>query len=88
MLDFDMTDEDRLILSRVTARCKEEGMHDLLGIEMDLNAIHSNGCPLDFQVLFDFDLGNFNHDIGGIRAHIDRETGKLINCFSPRCSKK
>ena len=54
---------------------------------MDLCACNSNGCPLDFQKLLDFPAFDFTHDILGIREHINRTTGKLEDCFMPRCSK-
>jgi hypothetical protein len=53
---------------------------------MDLEAVHSNGCPLDFDKLLSFDDGNFAHDVLGIRQHIDRETGQLAGYFMPRCA--
>lgn len=52
---------------------------------MDLVATHCNGCPLDLQRLFETaDDGEFGHDVFGIRAHLDRETGRLTGCFMPR----
>lgn len=51
---------------------------------MDINACHSNGCPLKLQELLDADDGNFGHDVFGIRRHINRETGQLEDCFLPR----
>ena len=53
---------------------------------MDIDACHSNGCPLRLQELLEADDTNFAHDVFGIRAHIDRTTGKLQNCFDPRYS--
>lgn len=53
---------------------------------MDLEACHSNGCPLDFQILLGFPSMDFWHDINGIAEHIDRETGKVSKNFSPRCA--
>jgi len=55
-------------------------------LSMDLTAVHVSGCPLDFKKLLDFDRLNFLHDISGIITNIDRATGKLQNCFLPRCS--
>jgi hypothetical protein len=55
---------------------------------MDLEAVNSNGCPLDFQSLLDFPNFDFGHDIYGIGKHIDRTTGKLQDCFLPRCAKR
>lgn len=51
---------------------------------MDLEACHSNDCKLKLQELLETDDFNFMHDINGIQHHIDRETGKLVNCFLPR----
>ena len=43
-------------------------------------------CVGDFKKLQDFDDMNFDHDIGGIRRHFNRETKKLEDCFLPRCA--
>jgi hypothetical protein len=52
---------------------------------MDMEACHCNGCPLDLEAMNaaerDMDLA---HDVAGITRHLDRETGKLGGCFSPR----
>jgi hypothetical protein len=53
---------------------------------MDLEACHNNHCELDLDKLLNFDQSNFLHDITGITNNLDRTTGKLENCFSPRCS--
>lgn len=53
---------------------------------MDLTACHANGCPLDFDKLSKFDDFNMAHDILLIERHIDRSTGKLGDCFLPRCA--
>lgn len=55
-------------------------------IVMDLIAVHANGCPLDFRKLAKFDDFNVMHDVVGINNHIDRKTGKLRDCFRPRCA--
>lgn len=51
---------------------------------MDVEACHSNGCPLKLDELLAADDGNFGHDVFGIRRFIDRETGKLTGSFLPR----
>jgi hypothetical protein len=51
---------------------------------MDVTACHANGNPLrlfDLAAAPEFD---FVHDVFGIYRHIDRETGKLSDCFVPR----
>jgi len=55
---------------------------------MDLDAVHSNGCPLDLNALLFFSDEERRHDIHGIRRNINRKTGQLENCFLPRCAKK
>ena len=58
--------------------------YDVLGASMDIMACHNNGCPLKLQELLNADDGNFAHDVFGIRANINRKTGKIENCFLPR----
>jgi len=60
--------------------------YDQMTAIMDIDACHSNGNPLRLQELLDADRANFAHDVFGIRANIDRITGKLNNCFLPRYS--
>ena len=56
--------------------------------EMDLQACHSCGCPLDLQwMLSHEDIGDVYHDVFGIRKHINRRTGELENHFVPRFAK-
>lgn len=40
--------------------------------------------PIDLDELAKSDDFNFFHDIAGIARHIDRATGKLMDCFVPR----
>jgi len=53
---------------------------------MDIEATHCSGNPLDLAKLLEFDDFNFSHDVFGIRRTLNRHTGKLTCCFSPRCS--
>lgn len=57
-------------------------------IEMDLSACNANGCKLDLEKLLGFNDANFGHDVFGINRHLNRETGKLMDCFLPRCAKR
>ena len=52
--------------------------------DMDITACHCNGMPLKLEELLHADEFNFAHDVFGIRHHLNRETGKLENCFCPR----
>jgi hypothetical protein len=40
--------------------------------------------PLDLAAMLTADASNFSHDFFGIRAHMNRETGKLEDNFVPR----
>lgn len=83
-MEWNATREDLKIIHKI---CDRIGNVDTQGLMMDLDATHSNGCPLDFEQLLTFDDFNFYHDISGIAKHLDRNTGKLKNCFRPRCAK-
>lgn len=61
---------------------------DRMETMMDLSACHANGCALDFQKLLDAPDLDFAHDVFGIKRHINRQTGKLENCFVPRCHQR
>lgn len=56
----------------------------VLALTMDLTAVHANDVKIDFKRLLEADDFNFAHDIVGIQKHLNRETGKLENCFLPR----
>lgn len=57
---------------------------DKLSTEMDLEACHCNGTPLDLTRLLNAPEFDFWHDLSGIRYHLNRDTGKLMDCFLPR----
>lgn len=74
-------------LSKLALRSLRLHIHsDKQDAMMDLDACHSNGCPLDFDKLEAFDDFNFTHDVAGIARHLDRRTGKLEDHFLPRCA--
>ena len=54
---------------------------------MDIDACHNNGCPLKLTELLNTSDFNFAHDVGGIITNINRNTGKLENCFLPICAE-
>jgi hypothetical protein len=54
-------------------------------LSMDLECAF-NDVGLDLQRLLDAPMEDFIHDIGGILRNINRTTGKIDNCFLPRCS--
>lgn len=88
----ELTEEERLPFRQVLERALSLFKHisvwkEPMTLELDLLAAHAQ-VPMDFQVLAEFPDSDFNHDILGIHKHIDRETGKLRDCFVPRCAKK
>lgn len=95
---MDPTEEDLAIISKIAERAiayfilaSETGRRlpfDGLDIQMDLCAVHLNGCPLRLADLLAADDFNFAHDITGIRRHLNRKTGALENHFLPRFAKK
>ncbi len=58
--------------------------YEFMDADMDLTACHLNGCALKLDELATAPEFDFAHDVFGIRRHIDRETGKLQDCFVPR----
>ena len=88
---FNVSSVDHKTITKIAARAVavslsqgSEPVLDQCEILMDLTAVHANGCPLrldDFLSGLDFD---FSHDIAGIRRYLNRETGQLGGCFSPR----
>jgi hypothetical protein len=76
------------IARRAAALGKRHGIKiDVLDAMMDVTAVHANGNPLRLDGLLAADEFNFAHDILGIRDHLNRETGKLMDCFRPRYSQ-
>jgi hypothetical protein len=72
------------ILDRIERDCHES--IDRTDMSMDLIAVHISDMHLDFHKLLNFNDFSFYHDIKGIKNNINRYTGKLDNCFVPRCA--
>ncbi len=92
MIKFNVTKEHTTLITEISKKAVQKAKeidvdYDLIDCQMDLTATHLNGNPLNLEKLEAFDSMNFSHDIFGIRANLNRSTGKLENCFSPRCSK-
>lgn len=91
MVNFDTTKEDREIIYKIAKKASKMARsldfeYDVLTAQMDVTACHVNGNPLKLKELFEADDFNFSHDVFGIRRHINRETGELMDFFSPRYS--
>lgn len=87
-INWAITREDMGLLVQVAERVERDlnlYPDDRRTLVMDLNACHSNGCPLDFAGLLAARLTEFSYDIYGIRKAIDRTTGMLTeDVFMPR----
>lgn len=90
-VSFSVSPKDGAMIRAIADRAWEatwvrDAYRDRMALMMDLTALHANGNPLRLAALLDADAFNFSHDISGIAANLDRETGQLNNCFSPRFS--
>ena len=82
------TREEVILMSKIAARAvslaREHGIsYEHIDAMMDLEHAHAEH-PMDLPALLAADVGNFGHDVFGIRRHMDRSTGKLGGCFLPR----
>lgn len=78
---------DHRLISKIGHRAAE--LYKLYGINSEpaidfMLDIERMECDLDLQALLDADEANFLHDIGGIRRHLNHQTGELQDCFWPR----
>lgn len=90
-INWNASKEDRATIRAIAERAAELAKtagftYSRQSAELDLIAVHLNGCRLDLAGLLAADEGNFGHDILGIRQHLDRSTGKLAEFFDPRYS--
>lgn len=87
-MKFDANQKDfELIGKIVEAVCSRDHTFDRMTTCMDLTACHMNGNPLKLEeMLKHVESYDVMHDIVGIGNHINRRTGKLNDCFSPRFS--
>lgn len=87
MINWNTTKKDTELITKIAQRAvRVNSDYDFMDASMDVTAVHLNDCKLDLKKLLGFDDFNFAHDVFGINRHLDRETGKLMNCFLPRCS--
>lgn len=84
-INWDVSKEDFALIDCIVRRALGfDDSYDYQELVMDVTATHANGCPLDLAALFAAEDFDFVHDVFGIYRNIDRETGKLKNCFRPR----
>ncbi len=87
MVKFTHKPADLEIIYKIADRAHDAHGFDRQSTLMDISATHANGCRLRLKELLEADDFNFLHDVCGIARHIDRETGKIGGCFSPRFSR-
>ncbi len=89
-VNFNCSKKDSDLIQKIAERYYKENPErgtledDKISFIMDITATHCNGTPLDLEKLLAADKFNFYHDIQGIQRHLNRDTGKLMNCFHPR----
>jgi len=80
------------IASRVLGHAREQRLTiylEAIYVMRDLGlVINHSGHILDLDRLLKFSDLDFEHDIRGIHNNLNRNTGKLENCFLPRCASK
>lgn len=89
MLNLQTTREDAEIIRRIARRAnaaaRRAGVeYSVLTAWMDVSNCHVNACPLELEALATAPLSEFQHDVFGIRRHIDRHNGTMGGCFLPR----
>ena len=95
-VNFKGTPEEFEDMVRVAERAEALGFKQKRATTiMDLSAVNNSTRKgnafafgsLDLKRLLAFPDYDFLHDVVGISRHINRKTGELEDCFSPRCSK-
>ena len=88
MIDWDTLEAaDVTVIRDIAKRAVSAGLaNDVMAATMDLQACHTCGNPLDLAGLLAAKPGDFAHDITGINAHLDHDTGELGECFRLRFS--
>ncbi|GAB0058083.1 hypothetical protein SIID45300_02425 [Candidatus Magnetaquicoccaceae bacterium FCR-1] len=89
MISFDVSKRDKKLIAKIAKRVKKicKPANERI-IAMDLTATHANGCPLDLLGMLKAREVDLLHDVGNIHSSLDRNTGKLKDCFEPRYAEK
>lgn len=81
-----MNKPDRITVSAAIGRRAAKLVKGIKPIDVAI-ALDKVTVDLDLDRLLNFDDGNFLHDVIGIFNHTDWVTGKMKDCFLPRCSR-
>jgi hypothetical protein len=95
-VSFECSDADRKVICKIAERASRlylkfnepDKFCNLQSMDMDITAVHCNGCPLRLEDLLAADDFNFMHDVYKIIVFLDRSTGKLMYDFRPRFAQK
>ncbi len=88
---FDASLAEIKIISKIVGRAMREHPEmniDKTSLEMDIEAVHCNDIPIDLPRLLAIGSPHFGHDVFGIQRFINRNTGKLTECFVPRTARR
>jgi len=83
-----MNDKEYELIVKIVKRAGtfDLGEPDPIGTMMDIEAAH-NSVGLDLERFANARDADFVHDVAGITRHLNRTTGQLENCFTPRYAK-
>lgn len=90
--NFKVSDADAELINKIASRVRKNAIvknkmyPEKVTLLMDLTAVHVT-TPLRLKDMLEGSEFDLIHDIGGIYRNLDRETGKLMNCFLPRFAK-
>ena len=89
MIDWTKATIDEVLAVNAIAKRAAKELPDttVIDTQMNLEACHTHGCPLDLVGLLAAGPADFAHDVCGIARHLDRDTGQLLDCFTPRFAK-
>lgn len=88
ILNWKVSKADSALIDEIAQRAVGSGYYDKMSDAlMDITAVHANGNALRLAELASADTFNFAHDVLGIRNKLDRSTGTLTDCFTPRFAR-
>ena len=84
-VSFSVSVTESRLITKIARRAAELiPTSDFISLEMDITAVHANGCELELERMLAASDLDFSHDIHGIRRNLNRKTGELENYFLPR----
>lgn len=92
--NFELSAEDQASVETITRRAvaiaTAANMRAITAqaVMMDVTVCHNHAIPLDLAGLAVASKGDFAHDVFGIVQKLDRRTGELTDCFTPRYFRK